>query len=179
LRFTPLELTGCHLVELELIEDERGFFARSWSGEEFRAHGLNGQLVQCNVSFNVRRGTVRGLHFQAAPDEEVKLVRCTRGAIFDVAVDVRSGSPTCGRWVSAELSSENRQSLYIPEGFAHGFQSLVDGSEVFYQMSHHYVAEAARGIAWDDPEVAIAWPLGDAILSDRDRSLPTLARLSS
>jgi dTDP-4-dehydrorhamnose 3,5-epimerase len=178
LRFTRLELPDCRLVELEPIEDDRGFFARSWSAEDFIAQGLNGELVQCSVSFNLRRGIIRGLHFQAAPDQEAKLVRCTRGGIFDVAVDVRPGSPTKGRWVSAELTSENRRSLYIPEGFAHGFQCLEDGTEVFYQMSHRYVPEASRGLAWDDPEVGIEWPAGDVILSGRDRSFPTLAQLS-
>ncbi len=175
MKFSPLELSGCHLVELEPIADERGFFARSWSRQEFIANGLNGDLVQCSLSFNERRGTIRGLHFQAAPHAEAKFVRCTRGAIYDIAVDVRPGSPTIGRWLAVELTAENRRALYIPEGFAHGFQSLEDGSEVLYQMSHQHVPASARGVAWNDPGIAIDWPVGEIILSDRDRSLPPLA----
>jgi dTDP-4-dehydrorhamnose 3,5-epimerase len=177
LRFTELELPGVWLVELEPIADERGFFARSWAADDFRERGLEAGLVQVSVSYNRGRGTLRGLHYQAAPHAEAKLVRCTAGAIFDVAVDVRTGSPTRGRWVAAELSAENRRSLYVPPGFAHGFQTLGEGAEVLYQISTAYSPEHSRGVRWNDPEVAVRWPFGDPILSERDRALPLLAEL--
>lgn len=170
--FEETGLAGAFVIEPERREDERGFFARTWCRDEFAAHGLNPALVQCNISFNKKRGTLRGMHYQAAPHEEAKLVRCTQGAIYDVILDLRRESATFGRWVGVELTAENRRMLYVPEGFAHGFQTLEDDSEVFYQMSAFYHAESALGARWDDPAFAIAWPLPDPILSDRDRAFP-------
>ena len=173
--FRETTLPGAVVVEPQALEDERGFFARTWCEEEARAHGLDPRVVQCNVSFNHRAGTLRGLHWQAAPHAEAKLVRCTHGAIFDVIVDLRPGSPTFGRHVSVTLSRENRLMLYVPAGFAHGFQTLEDGSEVFYQMSAAFHGLSARGIVWDDPMLAIAWPpAAQRIVSERDRALPRL-----
>jgi dTDP-4-dehydrorhamnose 3,5-epimerase len=160
------------LVELDLKDDERGFFARSFCREEFLAHGLKAAVSQCNVSWNRTKGTLRGLHYQASPHEEAKLVRCTRGAIWDVIVDVRRESDNYLRWYAAELTAENRHALYIPEGFAHGFQTLLDDSEVLYYMSDAYHPEAARGLRWNDPKLAIHWPLARPILSARDASYP-------
>ena len=175
MRFTELEVSGVWTIELERISDERGFFARSWSPEEFAEHGLDASLAQCSVSFNEFRGTLRGLHYQAEPHAEVKLVRCTAGAIFDVAVDVREGSATRGCWVGVELSAANRKALYVPAGFAHGLLSLSDGAEVFYQISTAYSPQHSRGVRWNDPEIGVRWPLADPILSPRDRELPLLA----
>jgi len=174
LTLLPTPLAGCYVVELERLEDERGFFARSFCQEEFRKHGLRPGIAQCNVSWNRRRGTLRGLHFQAAPHEEAKVVRCTRGAVWDVAVDLREGSATRLRSHAVELSAENRRALYVPEGFAHGFQTLADDSEILYQMSESYHPQLARGVRWDDPRLGIKWPLPDPILSERDRSYPLL-----
>jgi dTDP-4-dehydrorhamnose 3,5-epimerase len=162
------------LIELERLEDERGFFARSFCQDEFRRLGFGPQVAQCNLSWNVRRGTLRGLHYQAAPHEEVKVVRCTRGAIWDVIVDMREGSSTRWRWHGVELNADNRLAVYVPRGFAHGFQTLLDGSEVFYQMSEPYHPELARGLRWDDPKLDIRWPLPGPILSARDRSYSLL-----
>jgi dTDP-4-dehydrorhamnose 3,5-epimerase len=174
-RIDPAPLPGVYMIALEPIEDERGFFARAVDEEAFAAKGLTARFVQCSVSFNHRKGTLRGLHYQAPPHLEAKLVRCTRGAVFDVAVDLRAGSKTFGRWWGIELSAENRRAAYLPEGVAHGFQTLTDESELFYQISTPYVAEASRGLAWDDPTLAIAWPdKAGAIASDRDRALPRL-----
>jgi dTDP-4-dehydrorhamnose 3,5-epimerase len=175
LKFVPAPLAGAFLVELDRLDDERGFFARAFCQDEFRAHGLSPAIAQCNVSWNRRRGTLRGLHFQVAPHEEAKLVRCTRGAIWDVMVDLRPASATKLRWHAVELSADNRRALYIPEGFAHGFQTLVDDSEVLYQMSAFYHPECARGLRWDDPAIAIRWPLAEPIVSDKDRSYALLA----
>jgi dTDP-4-dehydrorhamnose 3,5-epimerase len=174
LRFTPTPLAGAYVVELERLEDERGFFARSFCQDEFRRHGLKHAIAQCNVSWNRRRGTLRGLHFQAAPHEEAKVVRCTRGAVWDVIVDLREGSPTRLRWHAQELNADNRLAFYVPEGFAHGFQTLADDSEVLYQMSESYHPGLARGLLWDDPKLGIRWPLPDPILSPRDRSYALL-----
>lgn len=174
MRFVPSPLAGAYLVELEPLEDERGFFARSFCQEEFKAHGLDPVVAQCNVSFNRKRGTLRGLHYQAAPHSEAKLVRCTRGAIWDVIVDLREDSPTTRQWHAAELTAENRRAFYIPAGFAHGFQTLVDDTEVLYQMSEYYHPELARGVRWDDRTLAIRWPIAKAIMSSRDRAFPTL-----
>ncbi|MHB1567567.1 MAG: dTDP-4-dehydrorhamnose 3,5-epimerase [Solirubrobacteraceae bacterium] len=160
------------------IEDERGLFARTFCAEEFERHGLDARVAQCNTSFNPRAGTLRGMHFQQAPHGEAKLVRCTRGAIFDVAVDLRPGSPTYRRWAGAELSQDNRCALFIPEGCAHGFQTLVDDTEVLYLMSTPYVPGAGRGVRWDDPAFGIEWPAppaGTRIMSDRDASYPDFA----
>ncbi len=175
MRFTPTPLAGAFVIELEPHGDERGFFARSFCQEEFRAHGLEPVIAQCNVSFNRRRGTLRGLHYQVAPHREAKVVRCTRGAIWDVIVDLRASSATRHRWFAAELSGENRRALYVPPGCAHGFQTLADESEVLYQMSALHHPESARGVRWDDPQLALPWPVREAILSARDRAFPALA----
>jgi dTDP-4-dehydrorhamnose 3,5-epimerase len=166
---TPLP--GAYVVELEPIEDERGWFARTFDAAAFEQRGLDAAVVQCNSSFNRRAGTLRGMHFQASPYAEAKLVRCTRGAIFDVIVDLRPGSPTTCRWFGIELRPDDAASLFVPAGFAHGFQTLVDDSEVHYQMSHHYVPEAARGVRWDDPAFGIEWPEpppSGRVISERD-----------
>lgn len=165
-------LPGVIGIELEPRADDRGFFARSWCQQEFEAQGLNSRLVQCNVSFNYRKGTLRGMHFQAAPHAETKLVRCTKGAIYDVALDMRPESPAYKRWVGVELTAKSRQMLYIPEGCAHGFLTLEDETEVFYQMSEFYHAESARGARWDDPAFAIAWPEEVQVISERDATYP-------
>jgi dTDP-4-dehydrorhamnose 3,5-epimerase len=174
--FTELALRGAYMVDVELREDERGHFARSFCAEEFARHDLKIHVAQCNVSFNRRKGTLRGMHFQAPPKEEAKLVRCTRGSVHDVIVDLRDGSPTFARWVAVVLSEENSRMIYVPEGFAHGFQTLVDNSDVFYQMFQSYSQELARGFRWDDPAFGIRWPLSDPIVSERDRMLPLLGR---
>jgi len=170
LKFLATPLAGAYLIELEQLDDERGFFARSFCQNEFKAHGLDPIVAQCNVSFNRKRGTLRGLHYQAEPHAEAKLVRCTRGAIWDVIVDLRKGSPTARKWHAVELTAENCRALYVPAGFAHGFQTLKDDTEVLYQMSEFYNAESARGVRWDDPAFGIAWPLANPILSKKDAS---------
>jgi dTDP-4-dehydrorhamnose 3,5-epimerase len=173
MRFTELEIAGVYLIELEPHVDERGFFARTFCVREFEEYGLNTTIAQCSTSFNARRGTLRGLHYQVAPHEEAKVVRCTSGAIFDVVVDVRASSPTYAQWRSAELSARNRRMLYIPPGVAHGFQTIENDSEVYYQISTEYAVDASRGIRWDDPTLAIRWPLGEnRIISQRDASFP-------
>ncbi len=174
MKFLPTPLAGAFVVELEPLEDERGFFARSFCQEEFRKQGLKPAIAQCNVSWNRKRGTLRGLHYQAAPHEEAKVVRCTRGAIWDVIVDLREGSPTRLRWHAQELSADNRLAFYVPEGFAHGFQTLADDSEVHYQMSETYHPDLARGVRWDDPLLKVKWPLPAPILSERDQSYALL-----
>jgi dTDP-4-dehydrorhamnose 3,5-epimerase len=171
-RFTETKVAGAFLIEPEPIGDERGLFARTFCREEFEAHGLNPVVAQCNLSFNHCRGTLRGLHYQAAPHQEAKLVRCTRGAIWDVAVDLRPGSPTYRAWFGAELSDGNRASLYIPQGCAHGFLSLTDAAEVAYQMSAPYAPGAARGVRWDDPAFGIEWPGEVLVINQRDASYP-------
>jgi len=173
-RFEQTPLIGGFTIDLERLEDDRGFFARSFCQEEFLARGLDPVVAQCSVSFNARRGTLRGLHYQAKPHEEAKLVRCTRGAIWDVIVDLREQSATRYHWHAAELTADNRRALYVPRGFAHGFQTLTDDSEVFYQMSEFYHPECARGIRWNDPILAIPWPVADPIVSPRDRKFPLL-----
>jgi dTDP-4-dehydrorhamnose 3,5-epimerase len=173
-RFVPAPLAGAFVVELDRLEDERGFFARTFCTEEFRRHGLNPHVEQCSISSNLLRGTLRGMHYQASPYEEAKLVRCTRGAIFDVLVDLRSASPTRLKWFGVELSAGNRRALYVPEGFAHGFLTLAADSEVLYQISAPYRPEAQRGFRWDDPGVGIAWPEAATQISPRDRALPLL-----
>ena len=174
MKFLPTPLAGAYLIELEQLEDERGFFARSFCQNEFRAHGRDPVVAQCNVSFNRKRGTLRGLHYQAEPHAEAKLVRCTRGAVWDVIVDLRKSSPTMRKWHAVELTAENRRALYIPAGFAHGFQTLADDTEVLYQMSEFYHPESARGVRWDDRRLAIGWPIKDAVISPRDRAFPIL-----
>jgi dTDP-4-dehydrorhamnose 3,5-epimerase len=174
LKFLPTPLEGAFVIELELLEDERGFFARSFCQEEFRAGGLDPVVAQCNVSYNSRRGTLRGLHYQDKPHEEAKLLRCTRGAIWDVIVDLRDKSATRFQWFAVELTADNHRALYVPRGFAHGFQTLTERSEVLYQMSEFYHPESARGVRWDDPALGIRWPLPDPIVSRRDCSYPLL-----
>ncbi len=168
--FKETKLAGAFIIEPELTEDERGFFARTWCKQEFEAHNLNPNLVQCNISFNLKRGTLRGMHYQIPPYEEAKVVRCTMGAIYDVIIDLRPGSRTFKQWIAVELSAENRVMLYIPEGFAHGFQTLRDNTEVFYQMSEFYHSESARGVRWNDPTFLIEWPsAGTRIISLKDQ----------
>ena len=176
MRFETTFLDGVWLVHLERREDDRGFFARSFCSEEFGAQGLPTSFVQCNVSFNRLRGTLRGMHFQREPRPEGKLVRCTMGAAHDVIVDLRKESATYCRHVSIELTEENRVAVYIPPGFAHGFQSLVDGTELLYQMTEHYVPELAAGVRWNDSTFGIKWPLPNPILSERDQSYPDFVK---
>lgn len=170
--FREAPLAGAWVLEPERIADERGFFARTYCRRDFAARGLDPAIAQCSVSFNRRRGTLRGLHLQVAPYEEVKLVRVTRGAVWDVIVDLRPESPTYARHFSIVLSAEDRNELYIPKGMAHGFQTLEDGTEVFYQISEFYAPESARGYRWDDPTFAIPWPEPVTVMSDKDRNLP-------
>jgi dTDP-4-dehydrorhamnose 3,5-epimerase len=174
MRFNQTPLPGAWVIELDLLGDERGWFARSFDAAEFQERGLSPAVVQCNASFNARAGTVRGMHYQADPHGEPKLIRCVRGAIFDVAVDLRPDSPAYRRWHGVELSAENKLAFYIPIGLAHGFQTLTDSCEVLYQMGSAYVPDAARGVRWDDPAFAIEWPEypGERTISEKDRAYP-------
>ena len=158
-------------IHPERITDERGFFARTWCAEEFKEAGLNARLAQCSISFNARKGTLRGMHYQSVPFAETKLVRCTRGAIYDVVLDLRRESPTFRKWIGVTLTAENREMVYIPEGCAHGFLTLEDHSEVFYQMSEFHHPEAAHGVRWNDPAFGIEWPDEVTVISERDRTL--------
>jgi dTDP-4-dehydrorhamnose 3,5-epimerase len=171
MNFTETRLQGAFIVEPERKEDARGFFARMFCVEEFGAHGLETKLVQCSISFSKQRQTLRGMHCQVAPYEEVKLVRCTRGAIYDVVLDLRPASPTFKQWTGAELTSQNRRMMYVPRGFAHGFLTLEDNCEVFYQMSEFYHSENERGVRWDDPAFGIVWPAQVQIISEKDRNI--------
>jgi dTDP-4-dehydrorhamnose 3,5-epimerase len=168
MRFTPTKLAGAYIIEPQPHADSRGLFARTFCANEFRAQGLVDVFVQCNTSWNVSKGTLRGLHFQLSPSSEVKLVRCTAGALWDVIVDLRPQSATYLQYVAVELSAGNRSALYIPEMFAHGFQTLEEGTEVFYQMSQFYAPKLARGIRYDDPKIGIKWPLPVTSISDLD-----------
>lgn len=170
--FLAAEIAGAYVVELEKIEDERGFFARTFCREEFGRIGLIERVAQCSVSFNLGKGTLRGMHSQVAPHEEARLVRCTRGAIYDVLLDLRRDSPGFGKWMARELTAENRTGLYVPEGVAHGFQTLMDNTEVFYQMSEFHEPSCVRGVRWDDPGFGIAWPLRPTFISQKDLSYP-------
>ncbi len=170
--FKQTILKGAYLIEPEKLEDERGFFARSFCVREFEKHGLNPRLVQCNISHNIKKGTLRGMHYQKAPYAEAKLVRCTRGAIYDVIVDLRPDSPCFRMNVGMRLDEANRIMVYIPEGFAHGFITLEDDSEVFYQMSEFYSPQHAAGFRWNDPFFSIQWPLEAVVISERDRTYP-------
>ena len=170
--FVETRLKGAHIIEPEKREDERGFFARSWCEKEFAEHGLNPHTVQCNISFNQKRGTLRGMHYQVEPCAEAKLVRCTQGAIYDVIIDLRPGSATFSQHIAEVLTAKNHKMLYVPEGFAHGFQALEDQTEVFYQMSGFYAPEFARGIRWNDPAFGIEWPIGEPIILERDATYP-------
>lgn len=175
MKFIETQLKGAFIIEPERLEDERGFFQRSFCQNEFEAHGLNPKVVQCNISYNKHKGTLRGMHYQAAPMAEAKLIRCTRGAIYDVIIDLRPESPTYCQWLAKELNAENFRMIYIPEGFAHGFQTLEDDTEVFYQMSEFYSPEHARGVRWDDPMFAIEWLLNTKIISEKDKNFPLIS----
>lgn len=168
--FTETDLKGAFIIDLEKFEDQRGFFSRAWDTKKFHEFGLNPRIVQCNISFTKKKGTIRGLHYQVYPYEETKLVRCTQGKIFDVIIDLRPNSKTLKKWRSFELSVENHQILYVPEGFAHGFQSLVDNTEIFYQVSQFYHSDSERGIRWNDPFFNIKWPLEITEISQKDNS---------
>jgi len=172
MNFIETKLSGAFIIEPERREDERGFFARTFCRSEFEERGLDARLVQCNVSSNRRKGTLRGMHYQAAPHAEAKLVRCARGAVYDVIIDLRPGSHTFAQWVAVELTPSDCRMLYIPEGFAHGFQTLEDDTELTYQMSEFYHPEAASGVRWDDPAFAISWPLDVSMISAHDRNYP-------
>lgn len=169
MKFIETRLKGAFIIEPERLEDERGFFARTFCPKEFEDHGLNPRIVQCNISYNKHKGTLRGMHYQVALMAEAKLVSCTRGAIYDVIIDLRPESPTYCQWFAEELNAENRKMIYIPEGFAHGFQTTEDETEVFYQMSEFYSPEHARGVRWDDPVFGIEWPLDMKIISEKDK----------
>lgn len=170
MRFEETRLKGAFIVDPERSADERECFSLTFCRREFQARGLNPYTAQCNISFNRKRGTLRGMHYQAKPHEEAKLIRCTSGAIYDVIVDLRPGLTTFKQWTAITLSAVNRRMLYIPEGVAHGFQTLEDDSEVFYQMSEFYAPESERGVRWNDPAFGIRWPISDPIMSDRDRN---------
>ena len=172
MKFRETTLAGVYEVCPERLADERGFFARTWCQKEFQDHGLDSKLVQCNISFNLKKGTLRGMHFQAAPFEETKLVRCTRGAIYDVVLDLRSDSNTYRKWTAATLTEENRSMLCVPKGCAHGFLTLEDNTEVFYQMSEVFDSTSSRGVRWNDPAFGIIWPEKVEIIADRDRNYP-------
>jgi len=172
--FTESSLPGVYLIDIEPIEDSRGFFARGWCHKEFEAHNLDPAISQTNISFNPREGTLRGLHYQREPNAEAKTVRCIRGAVFDVAVDVRNTSPTYLHWVGHELSAENHTSLYIPKGFAHGYLTLEPDTELLYSASDYYAAGAEVGIRYDDPALAITWPAAVQLISEKDQSWPDL-----
>jgi dTDP-4-dehydrorhamnose 3,5-epimerase len=172
LNFVPTALAGAFIVDPEPQSDNRGFFARTWCQREFEQHGLNPRMVQCSISHNLRKGTWRGMHYQVAPHEEAKLVRCTAGAICDVIVDLRPDSPTFRKHLTVKLSADNRKMLYIPESFAHGFLTLEDNTEVFYQMSEFHAPASARGFRWNDPSFGIRLPLEVAVISERDRDYP-------
>ncbi len=166
--FAETELPGAFVIRPERIEDKRGWFARAFCRREFRAHNLNTDLVQCNMSCNVHKGTLRGMHFQHEPHAEAKLVRCIKGRLFDAIVDLRRDSPTFCRWTGVELSAENHTMLYVPEGFAHGYQTLEDDTEIFYQVTEYYHPSSEGGVRWDDPAFGIEWPLPNPILSEKD-----------
>ncbi len=172
MRFIPTELKDAYIIEPEPREDNRGFFARVWAQDEFAAHGLVDRVVQMNLSYNRVAGTLRGMHFQHAPYAETKLVRCIRGAIYDVIIDLRPDSPTFKRWIGVRLTAANRLALYVPEGFAHGFQTLEDETEVFYQVSQFYTPSAEGGVRYDDPAFGIEWPLPVTEMSEKDKRWP-------
>jgi dTDP-4-dehydrorhamnose 3,5-epimerase len=171
--FNKTEFNGVYIIELEKKTDERGFFARAWDKKKFEEHGLNSKLIQCNISFNKKKGILRGMHYQIAPYEEAKLIRCTKGKIFDVVIDLRSKSNTFKQWFGIEISDENYKMLYVPEGFAHGFQTLEDNTEVFYQMSEMYMPDYVRGVRYNDEIFNIGWPITPTIISEKDRIYPS------
>jgi dTDP-4-dehydrorhamnose 3,5-epimerase len=170
--FTPTSLPGAFIVDIAPIQDARGFFARTWAPEEFHRHGLDPTLVQCNASWNRKRGTLRGMHFQTEPFSEVKIVRCTHGALLDVIVDLRKTSPAYCQWTSVELTAANHRALYIPKGFAHGYLTLTDEVEAYYHVSAPFSPAHASGVRWDDPAFAIAWPFAPTVMSEKDRAWP-------
>jgi dTDP-4-dehydrorhamnose 3,5-epimerase len=172
MKFEPTRIPGAVIIDIEPIEDDRGFFARTFCRQEFEQHGLSPHIAQCSISFNRKRGTLRGMHYQAAPHEEAKLVRCTRGSLYDVIVDLRPTSPAFRKWISVELSGASFRMLYVPEGVAHGYLTLEDDTEVFYQVSENYAPQYTRGVRWDDPAFGIEWPLPVAVIAQRDRSYP-------
>jgi dTDP-4-dehydrorhamnose 3,5-epimerase len=172
MQFTPLRLAGAFLLDLAAIDDERGFFALTWAPDAFTQRGLDPGIVQCNLSWNRRKGTLRGMHFQIEPFSEVKLIRCTRGALFDVIVDLRSDSPTFRQWLSVELTADNRRALYVPRGFAHGYLTLTDDVEAYYHVSTPFSPEHAQGVRWNDPAFGIEWPFEPTIVSAKDRAWP-------
>lgn len=170
--FKETKLKGAYVIDIEKLNDERGFFARAWCQKEFIDNGLESNLAQVNVSYNKVKGTLRGMHYQIAPYQEVKIVRCTKGAIYDVIIDLRAESPTFKKWIGVELTSDNYRLLYVPEDFGHGFQTLVDNTEITYQVSQFYSPGAERGIRWNDPVLEIDWPLKPSMISDKDKNWP-------
>jgi dTDP-4-dehydrorhamnose 3,5-epimerase len=170
--FTETKLKGAFIIDIKRIEDDRGFFARAWCQNEFKAYSLNTNMVQMNVAFSHKRGTIRGMHYQKSPWQEAKLVRCTNGAIYDLIIDLRRDSPTHKQWIGVELTEENRRMLYAPEGFAHGYQTLEDNTEMYYQTTQFYAPEFARGVRFDDPVFGIVWPIEIAVISQQDREWP-------
>lgn len=172
MRFTETKLAGAFILDLELREDSRGFFARTFCQKEFEAHGLKPSVAQCNCSYNHRKGTMRGMHYQLPPAAETKLVRCTRGGIYDVIIDLRPGSSTYRQWVGVELTEQNRRQLYVPEMFAHGYLTLTEGAEVAYQVGEFYTPGYERGIRYDDPVFKIEWPVAIEVISDKDAAWP-------
>jgi dTDP-4-dehydrorhamnose 3,5-epimerase len=174
MEFTETALKGAYVIRLKKLEDDRGYFARAWCCDEFERQGLNGNMVQLNVGFSRSRGTLRGMHFQLAPHTEAKFIRCTRGSIYDVIIDLRKESPTFGRWHGQELTADNGLMLYAPEGFAHGYQTLQDDSEMYYFTTARYAPTAARGVRYDDPHLGINWPLPVSLISEVDRNWPGL-----
>lgn len=172
MKFYKTELEGAYIIELEKLEDDRGFFARTWCQKELENHDLVSRIAQANVSFNTKAGTLRGMHYQAAPYEETKLIRCTRGALYDVIVDLRRDSPTFKKWMGVELTANNYKMLYVPKNFAHGFITLDDDTEVLYFISEFYTPGAERGLLWDDPELGINWPRPVAVISEKDAGWP-------
>jgi len=169
--FTETKIKGVYIINPELLTDERGFFARSFCKEEFRNHRLETDIVQCNISYNKKKGTLRGMHYQIPPFEEAKIVSCTKGSVYDVVVDLRKDSPTCCQWVATELSERNFKMMYMPKGCAHGFQTLEDNTMVYYQMTEFFHPQYARGIRWDDPVLKIEWPINRIIISNKDNEL--------
>ncbi len=176
MRFAETALKGAYIIELEAAEDERGFFARTFCRREFAGRGLNSGVAQCSISYNARKGTLRGMHYQVEPHAEAKLVHCVRGSLYDVIIDLRPESETYCRWVGEQLSGDNRRLIYVPEGFAHGFQTLEDDTMVYYQISEFYAPQSARGVRWNDPAFGIKWPFSDPIISEKDRLLPDYER---
>lgn len=170
--FKETPLKGSYVIEIEKIEDERGFFARAWCQHEFSEKSLCADTVQCNLSFNKQKGTLRGMHYQAEPHEEVKVVRCVRGAIFEVIIDLRPASSTFKKWYAVELTQDNRKMIYVPKGFAQGFQTMTDDCEIFYQMSAYYHPDSARGVRWDDEAFGIDWPSKPTMITERDKTFP-------